>query len=149
MSAEKDKSFSQVHDCSDHDAIHLTLDCPTRKLKPVIENFRSFGSADFDGINEYMINNPFEPTCFSNINNMVDELYEYFENMINVYVPRRTRHRQSLSPSINRTTSSLIKKLSFVKKKPTSYGKRIVTELQSLVTESSESDRIEYQEKLM
>ena len=55
VSAEKDHSFSEIYNYSDDRAIHRTFDCQSQECKSVIENSRSFGSAKYDGLNEYMV----------------------------------------------------------------------------------------------
>ena len=73
--------------------------------------------------------------------------------MIEVYVPRRTRHRQCLAPWITSYTSNLLKQLktekALLERKSTSYRKQQVHKIENAVTDFSEQDRKEYQEKLL
>ena len=73
--------------------------------------------------------------------------------MIEVYVPRRTRHRQCLAPWITSHTSNLLKQLktekALIERKPTSYRQQQVHKLENLVTDLSEQDLKKYQEKLL
>ena len=84
---------------------------------------------------------------------MCRELYQYLDQMMKVYVPRRTRHRQCLAPWITSHTSNLLKQLktekALLERKPTSYRKQQVHKLKNLVTDLSEEYRKEYQEKLL
>ena len=150
--AELDHTFSYIYDVSDHQAIHLMLECSLMEKKPVMQNYRSFGSADYDGINDYLKANPFEPICYTDINNMCEEYYQYIDKALEIFVPRRTRHRQSLPPWISSFTSHLMKKLKTQKqqlqRKPTSYRQQQVARLEDLLIRSSEQDRIDYQEQL-
>ena len=149
----KDHSFTRTYDCTDHDAIHLSIECPVTEPKPVPQSFRSFGNADYDGMNKFLEDNPFPPICHTNVNTMCEELYQYVDKVVETYVPRRTRHRQGLPPWISAFTSNLMKKLKtqkrLLERKPTSYRKAAVMKLENLVTESAEADRKDYQEYLM
>ena len=84
---------------------------------------------------------------------MCEELYQYLDQTIGVYVPRRTRQRQCLAPWINSHTSNLFKQLktenALLERKPTSCRKQQVHELEELVTDFPEQDRKDYQEKLL
>ena len=84
---------------------------------------------------------------------MSEELYQYLDQMLEVYVPRRTRHRKCLAPWITSHTSNLLKQLktekALIGSKPTSYRKQQVHKLENLVTNFSEQDWKEYQENLL
>ena len=151
-SAEQDFNVSKIYDCSDHNAIMLSIECTVSEPKPYLENFRSFGNADFEGINNFINENPFEPVCHTNINKMHEEYTQYLDEIIKSFVPLRTRHRQSLPPWITSSTSNLIKKLQTKRQscilKPTNYRRQQVKLFENLVTESSEVDRKNYQEEL-
>ena len=73
---------------------------------------------------------PFNNVCYLNINQMSEELYRYFEDLIYLNAPRRTRYRQSRPPWITPSISNLMKTLQaqqqLLRKKPTSYRKRHV-----------------------
>ena len=95
----------------------------------------------------------FKPVCYTNINNMCEEMYDFFDRVAQATIPKRTRHRQSLPPCITPSTSNLMMKLNtqriLVANKPTSYRKIIVKKYQNVVTEAAELDRCNYQEKVM
>ena len=151
--AHLDEKFSSIYDCSDHKSIQLTLECPRQDAKETLGNFRSFGNADYESINKILSTEPFKPVCFTNINNMCEEFYQYMDQIFEVHVPKRTRHGQSLPPWISSFTSYNMKRLQTQKlllsEKPTSYRKQEVLNLENQLIESSELDRIEYQEKIM
>ena len=71
----------------------------------------SFNGADYEEILEIMENSLFEPTCYSNIDNMVNEFYVYLNDVIEKHVRRRTTHRQTLPSWFTPETSHLLKKL--------------------------------------
>ena len=151
--AKRDDSFENIYDCSDHHAILLQLECALYEKKPTLERCRSFGSGDYDAMNEAMRSAPFDSICHTNIDKMTEELYKYFDSIIERHVPRRTFHRQQLPPWITRSTSHLIKQLGTQKRllsrKPTSYRKTAVTNLENIVFSACETDRKNYQEELM
>ena len=151
--AGKDLSFPRTYDCTDHDAIHLSIECPVAEPKLVLQSFRSFGKADYDGMKKFLKDSPFQLFCHTNVNTMCEEFYQYVDKVVETYVPRRTRQRQILPPLISAFTSNLMKKLKTQKKllerKPTTYRKAAVMKLENLVSESSEADKKDYQEILM
>ena len=142
-----------LHYCKNHEAVHTTLESSVTESKPALQIFRSFGNADYEGINSYFAVTPLQPICHSNINKICEELYQYLDEMIRINVPRRTRHKQCLAPWISSHTSNLLKHLKtkkvLLERKSTSYRKQQVQKLGNLVTNSSEQDRREYKEKLL
>ena len=152
LSAELDKSFPSIYNLTDHETIRLSLENPVTETKPLIKNFRSFGNADYDAINEHLVEKHLQSICYTNINKMSEEFTRYLDGIFDLYVPKRTRHRQSLPPWISCGTSNLINKLKTQKRllenKPTSYRKKLVLKMENQVTESTEEDRVLYQENL-
>ena len=104
-------------------------------------------------MNKFLKDNPFQLICHTNVNKMCEEFYQYVDKVVEIYVLRRTRHRQSLPPWISAFTSNLMKKLKtqkrLLERKPTSYRKAAVMKLENLVTESAEADGKDYQANLM
>ena len=153
LSAELDKSFPSIYNLTDHEAIRLSLENPVTETKPLIQNFISFGNADYDAINEHLVEKPLQSNCYTNINKMSEEFTRYLDGIFDLYVSKRTRHRQSLPPWISCGTSNLINKLKTQKRlmenKPTSYRKQLVLKLEIQVTDSAEEDRVVYQENLL
>ena len=111
LSAELDKSFPSIYNLTDHEAIRLSLQNPVTETNPLVQNFRSFGNADYDAINEHLVEEPFQSICYININKMSEEFTWYLDGFFDLYVPKGTRHRQSLPPWISCGTSNLINKL--------------------------------------
>ena len=109
--AQRDEFFDKQYDCSDHQSINLNVEIEHQEAKPVIDKYRSFGKADFEGINNAMADKVFNPICYTNIDKTCQELYDYFENLLEIYMPRRTAHRQQLPSWITQSTSNLMKKL--------------------------------------
>ena len=111
ISAELDKFFPSIYNLTDHEAIRLSLENPVTETKPLIQNFKSFGNADYGVINEHIVEKPFQSICYTNINKMSREFTRYLDGIFDLYVPKRTRHRQSLLACISCGTSNLINKL--------------------------------------
>ena len=95
----------------------------------------------------------FKPVCYTNINIMCGEMYDFFDKVAQATIPKSTRQRQSLPPWITPSTSNLMKKLNTQRKleanKPTSYRKNIVGKFRNIVTEALKIDRCNYEEKVM
>ena len=54
----------------------------------------------------------FEATCFTNIDRMVEELYDYLKSLIEKNYPKCSQHRQLVPPWFSRETSHTMKMLS-------------------------------------
>ena len=80
---------------------------------------------------------------------MSEEFTRYLDGNFDLYVSKRTRHRQSLPPLIFCGYSKLINKLKTHKRllenKPTFYRKQLVLKLKNQVTDSAEEDKVVYQ----
>ena len=72
--ATPDENFSKTYNCSDHKAISILIECPHHEVQVAIENFRSFGSVDYNEIKKSILSEPFSPACHTNINRMCEEL---------------------------------------------------------------------------
>ena len=81
LSAELDKSFPSIYNLTDHEAIRLSLEKPVTETKPLIQNFRNFGNADYDAINKHLIEKPFQLICYNNINKMSEEFTRYLDGI--------------------------------------------------------------------
>ena len=54
VDGEPNKHVTKVYDCSDHSSVSLLVECMHVDAKPILENFRSFGNADYARRNEMM-----------------------------------------------------------------------------------------------
>ena len=153
MNSGLDEEFTTTFNCSDHKAISLLVECPHTKMKPTLRTFRSFGRAGYTEVSEMIKIADFKPECYTNINNMCEEMYDLFDKVSQATIPKRTRHRPSLPAWITSGSSNLMKNLNTQRKlvanKPTSYRKNIVRKIQNFVTEAAEIDCCNYQEKIM
>ena len=104
-------------------------------------------------MNNFLKENSFQLICHTNVNKMCEKFYQYVDKVVETYVSRRTRHRQSLPRWISAFTSNLMKRLKtqkrLLERKPTSYRKAAVMKLENLVTESAEGEGKDYQENLL
>ena len=60
--------FEKVFSISDHRALIFEPELGCDHLKPIYDCCHSFGAADYDEMSSTMEENPFEPECFTNIN---------------------------------------------------------------------------------
>ena len=116
-----DEEFERVYNLSDHRAIKFSFCINLFDLKVPIEKYYSYNKADYDNIRNFMVEKPFNPRCFTNVDIATKEWYTYINDIVAKFVPLRTSHRQSLPPWIMSTTSDLIKKITTQKPKLTKY----------------------------
>ena len=112
----RDKLTSQF---SDHKPLYTTIAAFSCINLPKITNHRyAFKRADWDSLNSSIETEPFIPYCYSNVNEIIRQWYEWLCEKIEKFVPRITEHRSRLQPWITPATSHLIKKLQTMKRKP-------------------------------
>ena len=76
----------------------------------------AFKKADWDELNKAIVDSPFNPYCFSNLDFLVKKWYEWIFSLIDHFIPKVTRHRSTLPPWVSSRTSHLMKKLATKKK---------------------------------
>ena len=149
---KKWKLLTKLNNYSDHIPFRLTVEVLHPEKKSPLETIRSFGNSNFDEMCR-MITKSSNPVCNAKSNQMSEELYQSFEDLIDINLNRKTRHRPSLPPWITASTSNLMKRLQIQQQllatKPTSYRKRHVETLRVVVIEDAETCRLLYQEDLM
>ena len=52
--------LTSLYNLTDHEAIPLSLGSPVTETKPLIQNFKSFRNADYDAINEHLVEKQFQ-----------------------------------------------------------------------------------------
>ena len=109
--SEHDENLDKIHDCSDHIAIRTAIELEHFDPPPAMTNFYSFESGDYDRIVSAMEDRPFNPQCYTNVDNMYNELQDYTTDLIDTNIPERTKYRQSLPPWITPSTSHQMKML--------------------------------------
>ena len=111
MHSALDEEFTKTYNCSDHKAISLLVESPHTKTKTTLRTFRNFGRADYSKVSEMIKIADFKPVCYTNINNIYEEMNDFFDKVAQATIPKGTRHRQSLPTWITRSTPKLMKKL--------------------------------------
>ena len=76
---------------------------------------------------------------------MLEEWYAWIWHKLNIFVPKRTTFRSSLSPWITSQTSNKIKRLNTARK----TGKKTVPQLEAKVKEMIMNDQLLYQERVL
>ena len=76
----------------------------------------AYNRTDWEKFNESIVKQPFLPYCFSNIDELLDQWYNWFENLFNENVPKVTAHRSNLPTWVSPASSNLMKKLANTKK---------------------------------
>ena len=114
--AKIDLVFRQLFDVSDHEPILISIKEHREERKPSVSNYFSFCVANYDAMRRQVTLFPFEATCFTNINRMVEEFYDYFKSLIKKHCPKRTQHRQLVPPWFSSETSHTMKMLSIARR---------------------------------
>ena len=80
----------KIYDCSDLTPIRPTVETPNTKNKPPLETFRRFGTANFDAMCKMTGIKPLKLVYHTNIPQMSEELCQYYEDLVDLNVPRRS-----------------------------------------------------------
>ena len=128
-----DKS-AEIFECWDHKLIHLSVDRSSQKVKQILVVFHSIGIADCDDISNYLFSNFFEPKCFRNIKNTIDEIICFFICHTE-FCSIAQKHCHSFMPWIPSFFPIVMKVLKSQKRRregrPNSYRRQIVWRLQN------------------
>ena len=114
---------------SNHDAITLKVRVRNlsssylRETKSKI--VYSLCKARFDEMNKQITELPFHGFCWSNINVLLEQWYDWIRPIIFENVPKRTMHRSQLSPWIKPPTSNAIKRLETARRNNANNIKKI------------------------
>lgn len=143
---------SKLNALSNHTGIDLKFRVTTlqedylrRETQP--SRILSYCNANFDLIQQKMVDFPFSGICWSNINVLLNQWYEWLNTIISECVPYRTRHRSRLAPWIKPKTSNWLKKLQTARK---NYPDKIskLLKLESTCSAMIEADRADYESNL-
>ena len=102
--------------CSDHSAFGANLEAHKQLQKYLSGMLLAFNKVDWVKFNEDILSTPFLPYCYSNVNCLLYQWYNWIKEKIERLVPRVTKYRASLKPWISRETSQN-KKAQFIEKK--------------------------------
>ena len=111
-------------------------------MTPAIKQKLDFGifaykKANWEEVNEFIRQHPFQTFCLSNVELMLDHWYEWLCEILQDLLPITTKHRSELAPWVGSDSSNLIKKLNTLQlknqRKPTQSSVKICK--QNLQTE--------------
>ena len=109
---QNDKSFS------DHKPIVTTIDLEKEETQFAVTDIKyAFNKGDWDELNKSILQEPFQPYCYSNVDELLKQWYEWLWKKIDKHIPRITKHRSQLPPWISNVTSNLMNKLKTMKNK--------------------------------
>lgn len=134
--------------CSDHSPLRTCFEMlsnstvfnpPDHKL--------AYKRADWDGINKAIVDRPFLPYCFSNVDEVLRQWYEWIWAIIEEFIPRVTEHRSSLPPWYSSTTSNLLKRLNTLKRNTNPTLSRIIKikKLEKEISKCVEFDLLDFE----
>ena len=94
--------------CSDHKPINTSF--IANKNAIVIPSITLLISSQFAFLKAYFVifTFSFDPYCYSNVDFLVKQWYNWIEDVINNNIPKVTKHRSSLPPGISKQSSFLI-----------------------------------------
>ena len=84
---EESHVVEKLYNISNHTPVALEIEMPIYIQQSATKTAYSFNAADYEEILKIMENSSFEPTCLSNIDNMVNEFYVYLNDFIEKCVP--------------------------------------------------------------
>ena len=90
---QNDKSFS------DHKPIITTIDLEKEETQFAVTDIKNvFNKADWDELNKIILQEPFQPYCYSNVDELLKQRYEWLWKEIDKHISRITEHRSQLPP---------------------------------------------------
>ena len=126
-----------IHYLTDHEVIRLSLESPVTETKPLIQNLELLEKQTMTQYTSILLKRSSRQFVTPTSTKMSEKFTRYLDPIFDLYVPKRTRPRQTL-PSC--CTSNLINKLRTQKplfeNKPTSYRKQIFFKLENQITDS-------------
>ena len=79
------KSFN-----SDHDAFTVKIEAQTDMQSETKQHKFKFNEADWKDLNNYILENPLKPYCYSNIDELVKQWYTWLDDVLTKNVPKTT-----------------------------------------------------------
>ena len=155
------KHFShQGRELSDHNPFLITISSLTHndeKATPIQHgsDFLDFGvfslnNVDWITLSKYILEHPFQPYCYSNIDHLINSWYLWLYIALEKHMKKQTKHRMNLAPWITPETSNIIKRLNTASKKvafkSTHSNNRNLERLKNLVDHLSELDQKNFEE---
>ena len=103
--------------CLDHPAFSSLLTFSNAKENHHKIVKYAISRTNWENFNQTIVDNPFEHYCYSNVDEVTNQLYLWFNKLFTENVPRITSHRSDLPPWISKPTSHLINQLNTLKRK--------------------------------
>ena len=142
---QNDKSFP------DHKPIVTTIDLEKEETQFAVTDINyAFNKADWDELNKSILQEPFQPYCYSNVDELLKQWYEWLWKKIEKLIPRITKHRSQLPPWISNVTSNLRNKLKTRKKRKSVTLSKLIKlkRLEKPIKFESEKDLAEYEKSV-
>ena len=90
---QNDKSFS------DHKPIVTTIDLEKDETQFAVTDINyAFNKADWDELIKSVLQESFQPYCYSNVDELLKEWYEWLCKKRDKHIPKITKHRYQLTP---------------------------------------------------
>ena len=107
----------------------------------------AFKKADWNEINEYVREHHFNPYCYSNVDLLVDQWYNWIYGIIVKHIPRTTQYRKHLAPWVSPTSSNLMKKVETLRRQSKTNTLKI-QQLQTELTLSLSADQCNHETEI-
>ena len=140
------KSFT-----SDHDAFTLQIEAQTDMQSKTKQHKFAFNKADWKELNNYILENPFKPYCYSKIDELVKQGYTWLDDVLTKNVPKTTLHRSYLRPRIKMESYHLIKLMSTLKRifKNPNLGRLIkIKKAEKKLRDQLKQDQADFEDKI-
>ena len=88
--------------CSDHYPFRTKFFFSVNKSETIRLAKFALNNVDWQKLNEIVLERPFQPYCYSNIDELLNQWYRWFNKLLNENVPKVTTHRANLPPWISK-----------------------------------------------
>ena len=136
---------------SNHDAIALKFRvknlCSSYLKETKSKIVYSFCKAKLDEMNKQITEFPFHGFCWSNINVLLEQWYDWIRPIIFENVPKKTMQRSQLSPWIKPPTSNANKRLETARRNNANNIKKIAL-IEGIAEAMIEEDKAEFESNL-
>ena len=139
---EFNKSFN-----SDHDAFTVKIEAQTDMQSETKQHKFAFNKAHWKELNNYILENPFKPFCYSNIDELVKQWYTWLDDLLT------KNHAAQIQPSpwIKKESSHLIKVISTLKRKTknSNLGRLIkIKKAEKKLRDQLKQDQADFEDKI-
>ena len=83
---------------SDHDAFTVKIEAQTDMQSETKQHKFAINKADRKELNNYILEKPFKPYCYSNIDELVKQWYTWLDDVLNKSVPKNHAAQTQTSP---------------------------------------------------